>query len=133
MSVLADEVWFALLGESAKELCVPVSRTDLVRRSCKRLLGVLADGLEHSEAHCGVESIAPCHETAVHQRCESVKDLELEFLPTYCLGSLEGPSAGENGQPSKESALLCIEEVVAPLDRSEQRPLANGHVFSITG
>ena len=44
--------------------------------------------------------------------------------PAHRLGRLERPAAGEHAEAREQPLLLRVEQVVAPVDRAAQRPLA---------
>ena len=55
----------------------------------------------------------------------STSDCEgVEIGLSDLLGGFEGAAAAEDGEPREEPLLVLVEELVAPLDRGAQRPLA---------
>ena len=84
---------------------------------------VLADGLEHGEARRTSRAGRRPDEALLQQRHEG-----REVRVTHALGGLDGPAAGEDGEPSQKGALARLEELVAPVDRGPQRALAVGKI-----
>jgi hypothetical protein len=111
------------LGEAEVEIEMAIAhRIGLARRG-QQLQRVLANGLQQPVAfrrHI-VE-----HERLLHEVRE-----QLEHIPGTHLvpradrfGRFDGPAAGEHREPAQERALGRAEQLVAPVDRGAQRPLA---------
>ena len=49
------------------------------------------------------------------------------------VGGLERPAAAKDGQPGEQALLVVGQQLVAPLDRGAQRPLALGGVAGAAG
>src|SRR5436305_4515179 len=77
--------------------------------------GELANRFEHPVA----AAVTDADQTLVHERRERV-ELRLADL----LDRRERGAAGKDGETAEQRLLVVAEEVVAPLDRCAQRPLA---------
>ena len=82
------------------------------------LEGVLTDRLEQREA----AGRAAAHEALVDERCDGLHVTAERF------GRVDREAAGENGEPRQQVALVRLRELVAPVERRAQRPLAFGQV-----
>jgi hypothetical protein len=105
-----------------------VAHAHVVRlaRGDEQLVRVLPHGLEQPvAARVAVEF----HERLVHEVREEVHDRARLHIAArgHRFGSLERPSAREDGKAPQEHALGKLEQVVAPVDRGAQRLLARQH------
>ena len=85
--------------------------------------GVLADRLQHPEALLRIPEQALVDERLQH----------VEVRADDLLGLLEGAAAAEDREPGEEGLLLIRQQVVRPLDRRPQGPLALGCVAGAAG
>jgi hypothetical protein len=99
------------------------------------LLGqIFADDLEHRESRLGRGLRAVVRdrpdEALVDQRGKAVERVDPELVPevAHLLGRLERPTAGEHRQTGEQPSFSGIEQLVAPVDRGMERPLAGGDV-----
>ena len=86
----------------------------------------VADRLEHRQARAGRTGVDLTHQALVHQRAEPVEHVDpVEALhaPRDGLDRFEG-GAGEHGEEREQPLLVGGEQLVAPVDRVAQRPLA---------
>ena len=79
----------------------------------KELASVLADRLEHAEAHA-----VGAHEALVDERAESV-----EISAAHVLHRLERAAPDKDGEASEQRLLVLVEELDAPIDRVAQRSM----------
>ena len=98
-------------------------------RGLEQLAGVLADRLEHREPGLAGGPAQRADEALVDERRQGLEDIE-PVLAADRLSRLEGPAAGEHGEPREERALVLVQEAVAPLERRPEGALASGQVVS---
>jgi len=120
----SDEMRFRLLRQLEEVLDVPSADLRLLSGLTEPLEGELPDRLQHGEAllcSCG------SHQALVHQRGEAVEDVEGEISPvTHLLGGLKAPASGEDPEATEELLLVFGQKLVAPRDRTLERPLVLG-------
>ncbi len=111
---LLPEVWFCLLGHHEEML--GVATADVVRFAARLepFEGEVADGFVHPEAIVGVAD-----EALLHEGLERV-----QIGIGHLLRGLERAPAGEDGQAREQPLLGGVEQLVRPLDRRAERPLA---------
>ena len=93
---------------------MPPAQFSLLAARGQALPGVLADRLQHPEALARVPE-----EALVDQRLEGV---QIGLGDLLC--GLQRAAAGEDGQSGEQPLLVLLQQLVAPLDRRAQRPLA---------
>jgi len=93
---------------------VPPAQLVLFAVGSEQLLPIAVDRVEHREA-VAVAS----HEVVLDEFRDRVDHSE-----TDCLGGVERPAAGEDGEPLEQGARLGAEQVAAPGDRRAQGPLS---------
>jgi hypothetical protein len=110
----AGQPCFEPLDEANVVLRVPALELHRLAGVCQLRRGELADRLEQAETSLGL-----AHEVLVDERSENV-----ELRVADGLGRVQREPAGEEGEPCEELPLRVVEQVVAPLDRGLERPLA---------
>jgi len=98
------------------------ARLDLLQRE-------LADRLQHPESRLPL-LLALAQQALVDQRPEPVQHVDAQAAPDGAdrLGRLQGTAAHEHRQPTEQSLLRPIQQVVAPGDRVAQGLLPTGPV-----
>ncbi len=119
----AAELGLGLESEPEVVLGMPPPKLLGIRRSSQRVGGELANRLQHP-----VAPVREANEALVHQRLERV-----EVGITDVLGRLQRAAAREDGEPGEQPLLLLCQQVVGPLDRRSQRPLALGEIARSAG
>jgi hypothetical protein len=119
----AAESLVDVLGKRAEVVGVAAAQIIGFAPSLELVDRVLPDRLEHRDA-----VPKPPYEALVEQRLERV-----EVGGTDIFGCLERAAAGENRQTREQLLLVVRQELVAPLDRRAQRPLALRQVTRARG
>ena len=117
------EMGLGFLRQAQEIVGVPLPEPLTVPLGVESLGGVLADRLQHPEALRRVPNQA-----LVDERLQAV-----EARVDDLLGRLQGAAAAEDREPSEEGLLVVRQQVVRPLDRRPQRPLALGCVAGAAG
>ena len=105
----------------AQMLEVAIAEAFELTRVGTPLDGVGANRLEHDVAVADT-----LNETLVHQRGDQVEHLDAteRLAGNDRLGVVEREGADEHRQPSKRETFRLVQQVMAPVDRREQRSLA---------
>ena len=119
LGLRVEAIVVGLLGKRREERGVATAQLLPLAPLPELLEGVLADGLEHEEPVVADR----LDEAVVDERAKIVEVRIADFL-----GCLQWERAGEDREAGEQLAGARFEEVVAPLDRRTQCPLALGGV-----
>ena len=121
-----------LLRDGGVVVGVPLAAVLQPARPLEHLERVLADRLEHPETRLPVGIGPLAKEALLDERPEPVEHVDPE-VAAQRLGGLQPGPAHEHAEPGKQRLLLGQQEVVAPLDRGAQRPLALVQILGAAG
>ena len=121
----AEQARLGLLRQHEVEGGVPSSDGLAVAARRQTLERELANGLEHPQARLVPGCVLGREQVVAEERLDPLQDVEVGLLGDVLGGGKREP-ADEDRKAREELLLLRLQEVVAPLDRPAERPLALG-------
>jgi hypothetical protein len=121
----AEQSRLGFLGQREVEAGMPAPDCHPVAARRETLERVLTDGLEHPQARLVPAGMLGREQAVAEERLDPVQDVEVGLLGDG-LRTAEREASDEHAKTREELSLPGPEQVVAPLDRAAQGPLALG-------
>src|SRR5215207_7298973 len=91
------------------------------------------DRFQDDKTRFSTEHLTLLDEALIKERGESVKNVNGKLFATYGLYRFQRAASAKDGQPREQHLFALIQQIVAPVKRAAERPLAGGQVTRTAG